>query len=551
MSVNLSGNLIHSYLSEVALPLVFGVGYYIFNSFNKKETSQKITKKTMQTAKTLEQFHEVIRSCEISDPISFLNEINKAGIIPTIETYNELLLFCFRTEDFESSDQLIEEIMDPLGPVLPNNATLSILIRGLNLKFQHESQTSQLTFFHFDQKLLELIASMEQREIFLDINSHNTILIVLVEQQRLNEAWSQFQNMKSCVSANLVSFNTILTAISNSNKIKNSPEWLNNIYSIYNEATVVLRENKDSYFYNALLSCLIKGNFLEKEKENISEIMKEIESPTQETLVLMLTFYTKTLQVEKVEETYTQLNKLEESICNLVLDCYAKTNEEARALKVFSDMKRFGLTINHITFGLLIKLCCNGGNYNKAFELFDECVGNGIKPTVVIYQMLIKLQLKNKFIDRGITLFRNMLVNGIQADKMISELIIPACCEHKRINEAAEFLFIALDNRIKLEKFIYEKVVDGILSCDQMRPYEKLELTERLKKFINDKTLNDKLEIVILSANLAPVNNKAFNNTRHNQFDPDTKFSLSKGNGKQKSKRTHRNWETEERSIYV
>ena len=167
--------------------------------------------------------------------------MGKNGIIPTIDTYNNLLLNCFISGNFEAAEVLKEEITDTLSPVSPNINTLSILIQGLGLKFKKLSETASYNeklFADFDNELMNLISFFEQRYIYLDVVAQNTILASLVLLGRLPEAWNQYVNMRRLFTPDYCTFFTILKGIHQTPDIP--VEWLDTAFIISEEAKLHL-----------------------------------------------------------------------------------------------------------------------------------------------------------------------------------------------------------------------------------------------------------------------------------------------------------------------
>ena len=100
---------LENYVSDVAVTVMVGLGYYLFKGLKRKnedfsdpEAGFKNLKPKLvsalekwQYAKTIEEFNEIIKSQYnregIEDPFSILNMLNKKGIIPNIDTYNTFL----------------------------------------------------------------------------------------------------------------------------------------------------------------------------------------------------------------------------------------------------------------------------------------------------------------------------------------------------------------------------------------------------------------------------------------------------------------------------
>jgi pentatricopeptide repeat protein len=644
--LNVGFGLIENYAADLAVTMVFGIGYYLFKGIkNKGEDNWTDPKQNLknlkgklegalqrwQYARTIEDYNELIKTDYegVEDPFAIINLMNKTGILPTIDTYNALLLNCLLTNNNHAAETLREEILDTTGPVSPNVFTLNVLIKGLNLKYQNllscKVHNRRMLYNQFDKELIDLLHDLENRCIYMDGVAQNTILEALVDQERLDEAWNQYMNMKKFYQPDLFTFSTLLKGIQKTPEL--SDEWLGKAFEILDEAKMSCE--LDDEFFNDLLEACMKFNRLDKAEELFEEIngrrqlseatysimikgytkeykldkanemfnyIRNIAIPSVSTYMIMLNTYVRCKNIDmterlfdeminknvelnstiyntmvtgyksikscdkalklfenvkdkdivnlnfyntvleccvdsnridkmteiynhltankvivdirtystvikgyaksnnplKVNEIYDSISKkfrLDEMVYNSIIDCFSRNNDETNVLKVYADLRQNDVKMSIITYSVLIKLYCNLGNCNKAFELFDECVKNDLKPNVIIYQMLIKLQVKSRFIDRAITMFRNMQINQVKADNVVYELIIKSCLEHQREKDASEFMISAIKEEIKVEYYLYETLANYLESCFDMATPEKSEICSKLVQAIKEKNV--------------------------------------------------------------
>jgi len=64
--------------------------------------------------------------------------------------------------------------------------------------------------------------------------------------------------------------------------------------------------------------------------------------------------------------------------------------------KLYQDMKKNGLKIGLVTFGLLLKLNSNIGNTQKCVELYDDIVKAGVKPSAEMYTISLNQYIKTR-----------------------------------------------------------------------------------------------------------------------------------------------------------
>lgn len=405
---------IENYVSDVAVTVMVGLGYYLFKGlkrrnedFSDPEAGLKNLKTKLvsaiekwQYAKTIEEFNELIKSDYnregIEDPFSILNILNKKGIIPNIDTYNSLLLNCFQKNNDQYAEMLKEEILDPCGPVTPNNFTLNVLIKGLNLKYKNLLKTQIISnpnfnkeelFFNFDHELMRLLTLLEERNIYMDLIGQNTILDSLVDQGRLNEAWSQYSNMKRKFKPDIYTYSIILRGIKNTPEL--SQDWLDKSFNILNEAKNT--NEIDEQFFNSLLDSCVKFNRIDKAEGLFTDY---------ENIIV------KSSNTDKKKEL------TEHSYC-IMIKGYAKTYKLEKAEKMFSNIKRIvveqGKKLSIITYGAMLNAFTRCKNIEKAERLIEEMENNQIEINSHIYSTLINGYRITRKYGKAIVLFDNII----------------------------------------------------------------------------------------------------------------------------------------------
>jgi pentatricopeptide repeat protein len=443
------GGVIENYVADVAVTMVFGLGYYLFKAINKKKDNQKSESwsdptdnlkslkgklegalERWQYAKTVEEYHELIKTDYegIQDPFAILNLMNKKGIIPTIETYNALLLNCLSSNHNEFAELLKEEILDPMGPVGPNTYTLNVLIKGLNLKIRGLSQSSEKhskEFLHkeFDNGLIKILQSMESRSVYMDLITQNTILDSLIDQGRLNEAWNQYSSMKRCFTPDMYTYSTLLRGIKYIPDL--SEDWLEKAFGILEEAKSMY--DLDENFLNTLLDACVKFNRIDKAED----LFKDIETRGKPVLS---------------EYTY-----------NIMVKGYGKVFKLNKALEMFSKIKTLGETYypNTISYGAMLNACVRCKNILLAEELVTEMTKNKVEKNLYIYSTMINGYRKTKNSNKALELY-DYLIEKLEADE-------------KQLKENG-----TQNNPIKLNTIFFNSVLDVCVDSSKFEKMDKI-----------------------------------------------------------------------------
>ena len=92
------------------------------------------------------------------------------------------------------------------------------------------------------------------------------------------------------------------------------------------------------------------------------------------------------------------------SLCNALIDMYAKCGCMDLAWQVFNNMERKSL----ITWNSMISACANHGNAEDAFRVFTLMLNSGIRPDGVTFLALLTAYTHKGWVDDGYGLFESM-----------------------------------------------------------------------------------------------------------------------------------------------
>lgn len=505
-------NVVDNYVTEVAASMLFGLGYYLVKGIkkknNKKSPDEKSTESSTSSntniyqsklnvalekwgyAKSIEEYNQMIKDhYGQTDPNEILHLIVSQGYTPNIDTYNALLLSCFHGKKFDTARTLQEEILNPVGPVIPNNYTLNILIKGLGLyyktffsnkinsvnensqnleknesfmknhknlrKYSENSQKSQNSqnLQKFDDDLQNLISSFQERNISLDIITHNTIMDIYIDQSRLETALKYYENLKTQnVSLDYYSYTTLLKGIKKlkctpSHSEQNDEHYLATAFNLLRELESTQHTHIDESFYNNLLDCCVKFNRIDKAEHLFYSLQSEGKSKLKEySYSIMIKAYSKVYNLNKAIEIFNVLKKVkyEEFMQNFNKQnmCQAEniTPGTVNNFNVdFDDSKSYRSTITTnttntfksknfknsqknkinnnspyptiITYGAMLNACIRCNNILKAEEIFFEMDKYSIKKNAFIYSTLINGYRKSHNFVKAIQLYEHLVKN--------------------------------------------------------------------------------------------------------------------------------------------
>ena len=184
---------------------------------------------------------------------------------------------------------------------------------------------------------LQLIDIMKENHISFETRTFNEILISLSKNCRLDVVIDQHEQMKLLsVKPDVVTYNTLISAYSNSGKPR---EALNLFNSINLEPTIF----PDIVTYTCAMRAYIK-----EKKEESAIILFE------------------TLQDKKM--------KLDVYAYACVIDACAKSNKWRKALDYLDEMRRSGIEPNAVAYSAAINACGNGAQWRVALDLLYQVI---------------------------------------------------------------------------------------------------------------------------------------------------------------------------------
>lgn len=438
-AVDLDLGVFNNYVTDVAVSVLFGMGYYLVRSIrNRNKNSAKSSSLKMDKAKsalknrienalqrwnyakTLEDYHQLIKY-ESCDPYEILNMMVSKGLSPNIDTYNALLLNCFHNANFSAAENITQDILDMSGPVIANNYTLNILIKGASLKMKQKNthNSNEISNFEFDEEVKKIISILSERGVEADIIAHNTIIDALIDQGRLEDAFSKYNDLKrgNKLQFDFYTYTSLMKGIRLTPII--SEKWLDTAFYIFREAVEMCKTVEES-FYNSLLDTCVKFGKIERAEEVFDLICKTFPNPKEYSYCIMI-------------------------------KGYSKVYNFPQAMKMFQELKR-NSSVSTISYGCILNACVRCKNISSADNIFSEMLGSNMECNAFIYSTMIKAYaIKSSFFK--------------------------AYALYKKVSE---------ENKLTIA--VFNSMLDACVECEQ---FDKMnEIYEHLKKICNDGGVN-------------------------------------------------------------
>lgn len=165
---------------------------------------------------------------------------------------------------------------------------------------------------------------------------------------------------------------------------------------------------RDVVAWTAIISGYSQAKYSREALELFWEMNREGVTPDEVTMVSVISACT---DLGDVQTGISIHQFIEEngfvwmvSLCNALIDMYAKCGCMDRAWQLFNNMNRKSL----ITWNSMIIACANHGNADDAFGLFGCMVSAGVPPDGVTFLALLVAYTHKGLVDEGIKLFERM-----------------------------------------------------------------------------------------------------------------------------------------------
>ncbi|KAM7255223.1 hypothetical protein ACFE04_020464 [Oxalis oulophora] len=118
-----------------------------------------------------------------------------------------------------------------------------------------------------------------------------------------------------------------------------------------------------------------------------------------------------------------------------------------RAKALMGEMRRVGLSPNHISWSILIDICGASGNADGAIQILRNMCAAAIKPDVVAFTTAIKVCVESKKLRLAFSLFAEMKRQQIQPNMVTYNTLLRARSKYGSLREVQQCLAIYQDMR--------------------------------------------------------------------------------------------------------
>ena len=330
-----------------------------------------------------------------NDAIDCFDFFKEYNLNPNVYSYNTLMDAHIEKADYTEAISVFEVMQD--NDVLPDTATITTMMK-LYLKV-NEPHNAILIHGLFKKY------NIPQNEY-----SFNTLINAYTENGQYDKAFEAFDEM---IAKNYIPDVTTINTIMKLHLKLKQPHKAIKAHNHYFKKYGV-KENE--YSFNILINAFTEKGDYDKAFETFDEMIAKNYIPTAPTI-------------------------------STIMKLHLKLKEPHQAIKAHNYLfKKYGVKENEYSFNTLINAYTENGNYDKAFQTFDEMIAKNCIPNATTIGTIMKLHLKLKQPHQAIKAHTLHKKYGVKENEYSFNILIKAYTEAERYDKAIE-VFHQMQNR--------------------------------------------------------------------------------------------------------
>ena len=429
------------------------------------------------------------------------------SIKPTIVTFNTIIDAYVRAKDLTSAWKIFEDLLK--NDIQPDNFTLSTLfrgircpnhkdylLRGLELVNQFNNTSSDNNHSNFNQTadiilinvLLDSCIALKESTLIIelfnnvtegrikkvkpDLITYNTFIKGCAQMNLFNEVLIAFEKMCNDpnIKPNDVTFNTLIDVFVRSKDM--NKVWF--IISKMKETGI----KPDNFTYSTIIKGLNKNTNLNccDNNSNSSTNSNLMSASSLNTLssssgndnASSISNDSELDLAFKLFDNVRKTSQPDEILYNCIMDACLRFHKVDKALELYDNMLTEGIKPSSITCGIVIKAYGMIHNVTKALAMYEEMKRNKIEISSVTYGCLINACIQNNDNKQAFALYEELKENNYAMNTILYTTLIKAYTKEKKIDKVIEILDTMKTHNDSLPNNItYNSVIDCCLKCER------------------------------------------------------------------------------------
>ncbi|KAK8693569.1 hypothetical protein V6N13_071146 [Hibiscus sabdariffa] len=410
----------------------------------------------------------------VDKSILIFNELDPP--LKTTHVRNVLIDDLLRDGRVEYALQVLDEMLQPISNVPPDDVTGDIIFHGL---VKRDRKGVNLT----EEEIIKLVLQLGRHGVFPNTIWLTRLVSKLCRLGKFNQACNLLHELLR-LQAPLVAppFNALLTGLGRSRDVKGM--------------IAVLAEMKESDIkpdvvtYGILINQLCKLLSIDDAMEVFNKISEESGSDghsIEADVVIYNTLIDGLCKVGRVEEGLQLMERMKSAqglvpdtiTYTCLIDGFCKAGEIERGKELIDKMIEDGV-LSNASLNIFVDVMCRHGRINSAIELFNDMQGKGLKGNAVTYTTLITAFCDVDNFDKAIDLFDQMLRSECSADVTVCHNLIYCLCKTGQMDDADSVLSKFKQAGIGLDSVCYNALVNGFVKRNDV--YKAYEIVKEMEE---------------------------------------------------------------------
>eukprot|EP00250_Pteridium_aquilinum_P009902 c19016_g1_i1 orf=418-2880(+) len=178
-------------------------------------------------------------------------------------------------------------------------------------------------------------------------------------------------------------------------------------------------------FVCALKACSMQGGLNEGKEIHKHVMVRGLESDDF-IVSILVDMYSKCESCSDARNIFDRLPNPGLVTWNAMISGYVQYGEVQEALKLFHQMRQFGMGADQATYVSVLKACSSLGAFHQGLELHAEVVGNGFELDLFVSTTLIDLYSQSGNVEDSYRIFNRI----VMPDVVSWNALIAACAQH-------------------------------------------------------------------------------------------------------------------------
>jgi len=416
----------------------------------RTELSQALADKVPQM--DIQNYMSLIRAAgrdhDVNRAFGIIKQLRAGGIAPDAAAYNCILDVCIQAGDMNRAQELMQE-MKKLG--LLDVITYNTLLKGFCSKGDLKGGKA-------------VFVEMEKMGFRPNDVSYNCLLNTAVSSGYVNEAWHVIDKMEADkIRPDHYTLSIMMKAMKKFHQNKD----LQRCFKLLDRSGI--DPCSDEILMNTVLETCTRHREFERMEDLLMRFEQSNLRPAVPTYGSIIKAFSSLKRPDKCWQYWNDLQNqrglapndivlgcmLDALVCNGLVDQaeelfhknpltknsvlyailikgFASSQQPARAMDCFWEMKKQGMKMNTVTYNSIIDSQARPGKMEEVSELLTHMAADGCRPDAITHSTVVKGYCVRGDLEKAIEVVRDMQKEKLPHDAVVYNTILDGCTRHKR-----------------------------------------------------------------------------------------------------------------------